>query len=213
MSDFEEMMKELEVLLRGAGDESFAMLLRLPDALARILAFLQSEDVRCEKRFHLTEEKLDCLIAKLRDYLIRADDRQQLGRSLVEERARIMHLERVNGPLKSENAQLKGENAQLKSQNRQLKDENAQLRASAEESARIADLFSHLTQRLEASEAALARLKQSRVIETSRRLSSKVPELVATAREATEQAQNEVAKLQHEITTFMTKRQRSQNTS
>ena len=206
MSDYKEMMKELEVLLRGKGDESFTMLLKLPDVLGTILAFLQSDDMRREERYRQTEEKLESLIAALRDHLVRADERQQLGRSLVEERARVMHLERVNAQLKGENAQLKGENAQLKGENAQLKGENAQLkgenaqlRAPLDENAVIAESFSRIVQRLQEAEAALAALKQSRIVETSRRLNSKVPELVATARAATEQAQNEVANLQHEI--------------
>jgi arginyl-tRNA synthetase len=105
MSRFPELAQALELVLRAtrAGPSGAAD----PDALlSKLVAYLVAEDSRRERAYASLEERVQSLCAAQQEFLSRADERQELGRSLVEERVSTMRLQRENAQLREENAEL-----------------------------------------------------------------------------------------------------------
>ena len=113
MGEFREMAQALEWLLRVNRTSSPGA--PNPDEiLGKLIAYLESEDMRRERSYADFEKRLQSLSAALQDFLTRADERKELGRELVGQRVLTMRWQRENAQLREENTQLAAQLADLR---------------------------------------------------------------------------------------------------
>jgi chromosome segregation ATPase len=139
--------------------------------VSELLTYLRSEDARREQAYALLEERVEHITGSVREFMICMDERKDLGRELVEQRACTMSLRRENFQLQ---AKLEAKLEKLHNQQVKLEESRRALKAFRESLGEAAETLGT------AAEAATS-IVNSRIVNASRLLGSK---LVSTAQRA-----------------------------